>query len=899
MSLEPGTRLGAYEILGSIGAGGMGVVYRATDTALDREVAIKVLPESMAADEERLIRFDREAKTLASLNHTNIAQIYGIERSEETTALVMELVEGPTLEDRIKQGALPADESLSIAMQIAEAVEAAHGRNIVHRDLKPANIKLRPDGVVKVLDFGIAKALEPETVTSEPASPMMTTPATQVGVILGTAAYMSPEQAKGKPVDQRADIWAFGCVLYEMLTGQPAFAGEDVPSTLARVLEREPDADSLPASLPPAVERAVSLCLQKDLGKRIADIRDVKLALAGAFETARPGAAESEATTSRPLTLAAALVAGFGLASLIAWALWPAAPAPEPEPVVRFEHALPLDRNFRFSSRSLLDVSRDGRHFIYNALDGVYVRAMGELESRVIAGTEEFVAEAALSPDGQSIVFRGGSDGDFRRIAINGGVSVLIGEYAGDTFGIRWAKDGRLYFGGAEGILSVPATGGTPEVVVPVGNERALYHSPSLLPDAELLLYSGAPSLGDSNSSWTAVQSLTTGEHTVVIEAGGSARYLPTGHLVYLFDRNLYGIAFDLETLTTSGGAVPLVQGISEQVAPSNFQGANFSVSDEGTLLYLTGGDAGAVAPNALVWVDRDGREEPINTEPRQYYYPRISPDGATVAIDIRDRALDIWTLDLAGERLQRLTFDSANERFASWSSDGERIAFSSTRDSGLNNALSIYWTAADGSGAAERIVEGDGQLFPVSFVPDGSAILISGGLRGNLTDDDIAILNLDGQGLVTPLLQTEFDESNPEVSPNGRWLTYQSNESGEMEIYVRPFPDVGTGLRLVSTDGGVQPLWSRDGRELFYRTAEGVMAVAVDTEGESFRFENPELLFETDNFLGPFGGRSYDVSPDGQRFLMVKQTEVYGEAPRIVVVRNWFEEVERLVPTE
>jgi len=449
----------------------MGVVYRATDTNLKRDVAIKVLPESLATDAERLARFQREAELLASLNHPNIAQIHGLEKADGTTALVMELIEGPTLEDRIKQGAIPADEALGIAMQIAEALEAAHGKGIIHRDLKPANIKLRTDGTVKVLDFGIAKALEQDTLTSAPQSPILTTPATQIGVILGTAAYMSPEQAKGKPVDQRADIWAFGCVLYEMLTGQPTFGGEDVPTTLARVLERNTDFDSLPAAVPSSIRQAIELCLQKDLKKRVADIRDVKLALEGAFETALTRAAGATALArpswGRPLPVGAALLLTAVIVGLSVWIVM----QPDPRPTNRFDYDLPEGQSLTVDDRRLMALSPDGRHFVYSTLDGLYLRSMGELEPRLISGSSLVSMTPSFSPDGQSVAYYDYIETQVRRSAISGGAPITIAEI-GLPNSLTWENDGTILIAQGEGIYRVSANGGTPELVIsiPGGN---------------------------------------------------------------------------------------------------------------------------------------------------------------------------------------------------------------------------------------------------------------------------------------------------------------------------------------------------------------------------------------------------------------------------------------------
>jgi len=894
MAFSSGTRFGPYEIAGEIGAGGMGVVYQATDTNLKRDVAIKVLPESLATDAERLARFQREAELLASLNHPNIAQIYGLEQSDGTTALVMELVEGPTLQDRIEKGAIPADEALGFAMQIAEALEAAHTQGIVHRDLKPANIKARPDGTVKVLDFGIAKALEPDALTSAPQSPMLTTPATQVGVILGTAAYMSPEQARGKPVDQRSDIWAFGCVLYEMLTGQPAFGGEDVPITLARILANDTDLDSLPASVTLAVRQAIQVCLQKDLRKRVADIRDVRLALEGAFETVSPETDHGPAV-SRPLwrraipmgiaVILTGLFVGFGV-----WL----STQPEPPRLARFDYDLPEGQFLSGSNRHLIALSPDGRQFVYNTSEGLYLRTMDELEARLIPGTEPALTSPVFSPDGQSVAYWDVTSRQLKRIAISGGAPVVIGDVATSPNNANWEADGTILFEDLGGIYRVSANGGTPELVIPSTEE--FFHRPRLLPDGDSVLFSTTRDAGWDNAQIT-VQSLSTGERTVLVEGGTEARYFPTGHLVYALGDGLFAVAFDADSLSVSGGAVPLVQGVRRGLGGGGQVGgsASYSVSENGTLVFITGSVASV--ERTLVWVDRTGAEVPLNVPPRAYNNARISPDGATVALDVRDQDRDIWTWELARETLTRLTFHPAEDEFPVWSPDSQQIAFSSTGRGEVSNTTSLFQRAADGTGFDEQLVSTDWQIFPTSFLPDATGVLVFGMGIGAGASDDIGIFSMGGEDPATPMLETDFEESYPAVSPDGRWLAYVSDESGSEEIYVRPFPDVEAGRWQVSRDGGTQPLWARNGPELFYRNGEAVIAVPFQTD-PSFAVGNPEVLFEGDYHLAA-GGPNYDVSRDSERFLMIKRIEDASALPQIIIVENWFEELKRLAPIE
>ena len=894
MPLIVGTRFGSYEVAGSLGAGGMGEVYRARDTTLEREVAIKVLPESFANDANRVARFDQEAKTLASLNHPNIAQIYGLERSAGATALVMELVEGPTLADRIAQGPIPADEALAIAMQIAAALEAAHERGIIHRDLKPANVKLRPDGAVKVLDFGIAKALDTR-ITSGPQAPALTTPAmTQAGIVLGTAAYMSPEQARGKAVDQRADIWAFGCVLYEMLTGQPAFGGEDVLVTLARVLDRDTNMSSLPAMIAPAVRHTIKLCLEKDPRKRLHAIGDVRLALEGRFESELPrdvASAASRAFWRRAWPLAASAVLAGAIVGGVIWG----AMRPASRPMNRFAHVIPSDHVFRNTGRPVLTVSPDGRYFAYNTTRGIFLRSMDELDARLIPGTDEDLRGPFFSADGKSIgYFTIGSI--LKRISLSGGAPVVVATGRGNApIGAFWGSDGTIVFGDMDGVYRVPATGGVPELVL--GSEgRNTQYAGALLPGGDSVLVTERNSAG---ADWDAAEvfaySLSTGERTTLINGGAGAQYLPTGHLVYTLGTTLFGVAFDAATLTLSGGPVPLVQGV---MRASNFTGAaNFGVSNDGTLVYVRGDSA--TFRNTLVWVDRDGREEPIDVPPRTYIYAQLSPDGTRVALDSRDDENDIWIFDLARETLQRLTFDPGLNRSPVWSPDGTRVAF--TRE--IDSAEAAYWQAADGSGAAERLTEGAGTAaavaFPSGFLPDGSALLYSIGTN------DVGMVSIGGTPAEASIIAGTANEHNPVVSPDGRWLAYQSNESGRYEIYVRPFPQIDAGRWQISTNEGTRPEWSADGSELFYfkedaGSGAAVISVAVES-GETFRPGTAETLFSGPYLAGQSLRGIYDVTEDGQRFLLVKRVEGGSNAPAqsIVIVENWLEELERLVPTE
>ena len=884
MSLAAGTRLGPYKVVEPIGKGGVGEVYRARDTKLERDVAIKVLPEEFAKDKERLARFEREAKLLASLNHPNIASIYGLEESDGVKALVLELVEGPTLAERIAEGPIPVEEALPISRQIAEALEAGHEAGVIHRDLKPANVKVKEDGTVKVLDYGLAKELEGETphgADSELSqSPTLTRQGTQVGVILGTAAYMSPEQAKGKRVDKRTDIFSFGCVLYEMLTGNKTFDGETAGETLAAVIKTEPEWEALPTDLSPTIRKYLTRYLEKDPKRRVRDIGDVRLAMEGAFETE----AATEPTDAklvlwqRPLpALGVAVllvVAGLVVGSV-------ARPATSSLRVSRTSIDLPQTQTRTNTGRRGVAVSPTGTHVVYVANEQLYLRAINEIDAKAIGGTEGSAPTLPFfSPDGQWIGFYSVTDGQLKKIALTGGAAVTLCSTR-NPFGASWGPDDIVFGQDAGGIFQVSAAGGTPELLISVDadkGERA--HGPQILPDGRTVLFTLAH--GDWNEAQIVVQSLDTGERQLVIEGGTDARYLPTGHLVYALAANLLAVPFDLNRLEVIGGPVPLVENVSR----AGFTGgANFDVSRDGMLVYLPGGGN---ATRTLVWVDRDGREEALAAEPRAYTQPRISPDGSQLALAVQDQEHDIWIWDFAREPLRRLTFAPSKDSYPVWTPDGKQVAFNSDRDGKVN----LYWKVADGTGAVERLTESEKLQFPSAFTADGrQLVFFDAGAHGVV----LGVLSLDGSS--EPLLATEFSERNGEISPGGRWLAYESNASGQYEIYVRPFPNVEDGHWLISSGGGTRPLWAPDGRELFYM-APGAKLMTVDVQTEpTFAPGNAEEILGG-YFVGEFE-RNYDISPDGERFLMIKESASdQTSSTKFILVQNWFEELKRLVPT-
>ena len=889
MALAPGTRLGPYEIAAQIGVGGMGEVYRATDTKLKREVAVKVLPAALAADPERLARFQREAEVLASLNHPNIAAIYGLEEADSTKALVMELVEGPTLEDRIAQGAIPVDEALPIAKQIAEALEAAHEQGIIHRDLKPANVKLRPDGVVKVLDFGLAKALEPSSAMSQ--APTITTPAmTQAGMILGTAAYMSPEQARGKAVDKRTDIWAFGCVLYEMLTSKRVFEDEDVSMTLSKVLQREPDFDVLPGVVPTHVRQTLRLCLRKPLKERVPDIGAVRLALEGAFETGASHAAASVGVAQpvwrRAMPLALTAVVGV----IIGITAWNLKPTLQPSlPVSRTVVALQADETI-LSTAVPLALSPDGSLLVYAAQKGndpvrLYLRPMNSLEDQLLSGTDG-ASNPFFSPDGQWVGFFAARQ--LKKVPITGGAVLTISSTSDRAQGASWGADDRIIFSavGSPGLMQVSSDGGTPETLTSpdVGSQDSFHWWPEILPGGQAVLFTTIS--GVEGDSTIVAQRLDTGERKVLVQGGSFPHYVSTGHLVYNQSETLMAVPFDLDRLEISGPPVPVIEGIRSPMMLRR-DNAHFAISRTGTLAYIAG--IAEESASTLVWVDRQGVAEPLSAPPRNYGFPQVSPDGQRVAAGITEGETHIWVYDILRTTLTRQTFGGGVNTTPVWSPDGRRLAFLSNREGPLN----MFWQLADGGGGVERLTTVDNQTAPASFSPDGQLLAF---VEDSPAGRAIRVLNLADHEAET-FLQTGYEETAPKFSRDGNWMVYTSTESGRREVYVQPYPGPG-GKWQISSDGGQEPVWNPQGGELFYRSGNRIMAVAVDTDS-GFTAGTPQMLFEGPYLPTAASLPYYGVSPNGQRFLMLEPVVSQTGATQIIVVQNWHEELKRLVPVD
>jgi Tol biopolymer transport system component len=902
VALTAGTRLGPYEITAQIGVGGMGEVWCATDTNLGRQVAIKILPDAFAHDPERLARFEREARTLALLNHPNIAQIYGLEKTDSIRALVMELVDGPTLADRIGQGPIPIDEALAIAKQIAEALEAAHEQGIVHRDLKPANIKLRSDGTVKVLDFGLAKAMEPIMAPGADmtASPTITSPAmTGMGVILGTAAYMSPEQAKGRQADKRSDVWAFGAVLYEMLSGQRAFKGDDISDTLAAVLRQDIDWTALPASTPASVRRLIARCLDRDVKRRLRDIGEARIvlddpaALASGDPAGVPALASPYPLWRRAVPVVLSAIVASVLASAATAYLRPSQP---PLLVTRFPVMLGEGQTIApQTARRAVALSPDGALIAYTAGQRLYLRSMSELEARPIASVEAgtVVTSPVFSPDSQSVAFA--ARGVLKRVAVSGGAAVTICP-ADQVFGMSWDTSGIVFGQDNKGIMRVSANGGTPETLVSVKDDEQAY-GPQILPGGAAVLFTLAT--GATADRWDKAQivahSLGSGERKILVNGGSDGRYVQTGHLVYALGGTVFAVPMDVRRLEVTGVPIPIVEGV-RRAAGSGTGAAQFDFSGAGSLVYLPGPVSGTTGLSDLALIDRKGSVEPLKLSPAPYQHPRASPNGTELTFATYDgKEAIIWIYHLGSTAsMRRLTF-GGNNRFPIWSADGQRVAFQSDREGDFG----IFWQPADGSGAAERLTKADQGTahVPESWSPRGERFLF-----GVTKGSSVSLWMFSLQDKKAAAF-TDVQSPNPvnaAFSPDGRWVAYTVTEGAVNGIYVQPFPATGAKY-LVSRSSAVAPVWSRDGRELVSQPAGGQGAVQTITTQPSFSFSPPLPIPRGGAFTGGVTGqRNYDVMPDGRILGVVSagQGESGSTTTQIQVVLNWFTELKQRVPT-
>ena len=897
----------------------MGEVYRATDTKLKRQVAVKILPLSLAADSDRLARFQREAEVLASLNHPHIAAIYGLDATDGVQALVMELVEGEDLAQRIARGPIPLDEALPIAKQIAEALEAAHESGVIHRDLKPANIKVRSDGAVKVLDFGLAKLVEAEAASQSARedacpAPTITSPAmmTGIGVILGTAAYMSPEQARGNVADKRADIWAFGVVLFEMLTGDRLFTGETISDTLASVLKTEPNWRALPADLPPQLRGLLRWCLSKDPKRRLRDIGDARLQIedliAGAAEEAGRGAIGFSPPVWRrvlPWAFISALAAG--LAATLLWGV----PWQKPSPAALMRMSVELGSDVSLvvgvGGQDPISLSPNGTVVAFvgqNRAGGsaqLYVRRLNESQATVLAGTDGAVSPF-FSPDGQGIAFF--ADGKLKKIAVSGGATVTLCD-APLSRGGDWGDDGNIVFMpdrlGSLMRCSSAIPGGTPQPIGTLAEGEGTQRWPQVLPGGRAVLFTASSGdVSGYNDANLVVQQLPNGAREVVQKGGFHGRYLSSGHLVFVHDGTLFAAPFDLAQLRVTGPPVPVLEGVTSQAGSGS---ASFAVSASGMFAYVPGTITDAGIP--IHWMDHEGKTTPLLARRMPWLNLVFSPASDRIAFQSIDGQNDIWVYDWARDGLSKLTTDPASDTNPVWTPDGRRIAFASTRDN--KSTPNLWWQRAEDTASPERLTVSTNEQLPGSWHPSGKSLVFEE--LNRVTKGDLMILPMEGDeksgwkaAKPTVFSNAPFDERQPTFSPDGRWLAYVSNEAGRHEVYVRAFE--GPGKWQISTGGGRTPTWSRTERELYYGmpTAGGgtgqIMAVRYTVEEDSLRPEKPRVWSETRYaFRGP--NRMFDLHRDGTRFALAaaQQVAAGGRRDHVTFLLNFSDELRRVAP--
>lgn len=884
-----GAKIGSYQVLSLLGAGGMGEVYQAQDTKLGRDVAIKVLPAAFVHDPERLSRFQREARMLAALNHPNIATIYGLEQTDGVHFLIMELVPGESLADRVKSGPVRMEEALKIAVQIAEALEAAHEKNITHRDLKPANVKVTPEGKVKVLDFGLAKVFGGDSAQDLSHAVTLTAMGTEEGRILGTPAYMSPEQARGKATDKRTDIWAFGCVLYELLTARQAFPGETLSDTIAAVLDSEPDWQSLPSTTPSKIRDLLRRSLQKERDRRLRDIGDARIEIeetltapkdAGSTQAGLPVNATQRKSWER-LAWAIAAITMF-IAALFLGAFVYFRSVPQDAQTIRFLVSPPetwtLTRQLGLfgSPPDPLAVSPDGRRIalVATSADGrtlLWIRSLDTLNVQLLAGTEG-AAHPFWSPDSRFLGFFAG--GKLKKIDVSGGPPLTLCDAPNDRGG-TWSQDGVIVFSPTtdSALQKVSASGGAPIAATVLAPGETGHRGPVFLPDGRHFLYRVKTEEGTPGLIYIAT--LNSTDRKLLLNSNIGTIFYSQGHLLFLHGTTLMAQPFDARHLELTGDAFPIAEQIQIQSNPNAGFGL-FSASENGVLAYQTG--TGTTA-SQLVWFDRTGKQVGMLGDPATQADIALSPDGKRASVSISDgKQRDIWAYDVARGLRTRITFDPADELNSLWSSDGSRLVFNSRR----KGHLDLYEKASSGAGTEEVLFEDNRDKSPQSWTPDGRLILYTS--SGPPTGDDLFVLPLSGDRKPVPYLQTPFNEYDGQFSPDGRWVAYVSDESGTDEVYVAPFPGPG-GKWQISTAGGTFPRWRRDGTEIFYLAPDNkLMAAEVNGKASSFQVGAAKALFET-RTLDPTRNR-FAVSADGQRFLI--NTDPQTTSAPITVVLNW-----------
>jgi hypothetical protein len=885
-----GQTLTHFKITAKLGEGGMGEVYRAEDSNLKREVAIKVLPDAFVEDPERFARFEREAHVLASLNHPRIGAIYDLSEHQGTHFLVLELVDGEDLATRLARGPIPIDHALTLALQIAEGLEAAHKQGIVHRDLKPANIMVSQDGKVKILDFGLAKPTEPAPGGNSELtrSPTLTAQMTQAGVILGTAAYMSPEQARGLEVGKQADIWAFGCVLFEMLAGKRVFAGADITDSLAAVLRSDPEWDLLPATTPRPVRRLLRWCLQKEPDARLRNIGDARLELEEVSLEEADGTHTATADR-RPSRWALTIPWGLAAVSIVALLLAlselkapPAAPGGATRLLVETG---PLDLTGRAPAIAL---SRDGRRLAFvgyrNNASYIAIREFGEFEAREVPGTVG-AQGPFFSPDGEHLGFTVG--GELRTVPLAGGPATTL--FRGWVlWGATWGPQDRIVFGAwpNTGLMEVSAAGeGSRRVTELDVTYKENYHAqPEFIGNSDAVLF-------NSFNAFTAVGVpgvlVNTSEQPAAALSGGGGtnpRYARSGHLVLVKNGSLMAAPFDPDSLSLTAAAVPVLQG----VMTLGNRTAQYALAENGTLAYIAG-DRRAVE-HALVLVDRNGAGIPVTDTQRAYWGPRFSPDGERLAFWLSGDDPQVWVLEVARGSLTRLTSENASF-WPSWTPGGDEITFSHREEESIVN---LFRKDLDGGRQQERLTQSDLGGQASGWSPDGRLLVYQEGIDP-VTGFDIWVHDLDQQ-TAQPLLDTEANEFQAALSSDGEWLAYVSDESGRREVYVAKFPEM-TRRAAISVDGGSEPAWNPRGGELFFREGDRMMVVDFPT-GPNSRAGRSRTLFEGRFVPGTPYGRNYDISPDGKSFVMITSTEMSSPPSQIHVILNWFEELESLVPT-